>query len=327
MARPPILVTAMLPDAGMALLHEYCTVTGPENGRHLSREELIGKIKNKAGLICLLSDCIDKELLDRASSMQVIANYAVGYNNIDIEEASKHGIAVTNTPGVLTDSTADLTMTLILGIARRIVEADAFLRAGSFTGWSPRLMLGSDVYKKTLGIIGFGRIGQAVAQRAKGFGMHILYHEPVPKDHVIERKYEAIFCDLPTLLSEADFVSLHVPLNKDTIHMISDHEFSYMKPGAFLINVARGPVVDEKALIRALRNETISGCALDVYEHEPHVAQELVSMKNTILVPHIGSATMETRVCMAIMTAESVISVVIKGERPEHIVNPGIYKT
>jgi glyoxylate reductase len=188
-------------------------------------------------------------------------------------------------------------------------------------------MLGMDVYEKTLGIIGFGRIGQAVAKRARGFGMHILYSDTEPRPHPVERTYEAIYCDLTTLLGESDFISLHVPLTEETRHMLSEQELSCMKPGAFLINVARGPVVDEAALIKALKNKMIAGCALDVYEHEPAVASELVALDNTVLVPHIGSATEETRTNMAVMVAESIVSVLVRGDRPRYIVNPEMYSS
>jgi len=325
MARSHVLITSVLPDAGMTVLKKHFRVTSPEENQPFDRQGMIDRLKDAKGLICMLSDRIDREIFEQGSKLKVIANYAVGYNNIDIDEATSRGIAVANTPDVLTNTTADLTFALILGISRRIVEADSFVRSGAFSGWSPKLMLGTDIYGKTIGIIGFGRIGQAVAQRAKGFGMHILYYEPEPKSYAIERTFEAFYCDLALLLSEADFVSVHVPLNDETYHMISDREFSRMKPSAFLINVARGPVVDEKALIRALTNGIIAGCALDVYEHEPAVTGELIAMKNTVLVPHIGSATAQTRDRMAVMVAESMVSVLVRDECPVHIVNPQIY--
>ncbi|MBN2621662.1 D-glycerate dehydrogenase [candidate division WOR-3 bacterium] len=325
MERPEILLTSILPQKGMTMLQEHCAITYPERIPHFSRDEILDRLPGKTGLVSLLSDRIDRTMLDAGDRLKVIANYAVGYNNIDCAEASKRRIVVTNTPDVLTETTADLTFSLILAIARRIVEADRFMRSGAFTGWLPNLLLGTDVHGKTLGIVGFGRIGQAVAKRAHGFGMHVLYSDVEPRSHAVERTYEAIYCDLTTLLGEANFVSLHVPLTEHTRHLLSEQELSCMKPGAFLINVARGPVVDETALIKALRNKTIAGCALDVYENEPEVASELLALDNTILVPHIGSATEETRANMAVMVAESILSVVIRGDCPCYIVNPEIY--
>jgi glyoxylate reductase len=323
--RPQVLLTHEFPDAAITVLQTHVTLSHPKPARPFSRKEILERLPGTEGLICMLSDRIDKEMIEAGTALKIIANYAVGYNNIDIDAARKRGIVVTNTPDVLTDTTADLTFALILGIARRIYEADTYMRSGTFNGWAPLLMLGADVHHKTLGIIGFGRIGQAVAQRGRGFGMHILYHEPEPRPHAIERTYEAIYCDLDTLLREADFVSLHVPLTSHTHHMISDQQLSLMKPGAFLINVARGPVVDENALVNALKQGAIAGCALDVYEHEPRVARELIDMKNTILVPHIGSATQETRLNMAMMTVQSVLSVLIHKEPPRHLIHTGIH--
>jgi glyoxylate reductase len=320
-----VLLTSILPEPGMALLREHVAVAYPESTLHFTYDEILRCVPGMAGLICLLSDRIDRRLLEMGDRLKVIANYAVGYNNIDVGEANRRGIAVTNTPDVLTETTADLTVSLILAIARRLVEADRYMRSGAFTGWLPKFMLGADVSGKTLGLIGFGRIGQAVAKRARSFNMHILYYEPEPKPHAIERAYEAIYSNLDVLLAESDFVSLHVPLTEQTYHMLSDSELRQMKPTAFLINVARGPVVDEKALIRALTEKKIAGCALDVYEHEPEVATELIAMDNTILLPHIGSATEETRANMAVMVAEDVICVLVRNKQPIHIINPEIY--
>jgi glyoxylate reductase len=220
----------------------------------------------------------------------------------------------------------DLTFSLILCAARRIVEADKFLREGKFRGWAPMLFLGNDVYNKTLGIIGLGRIGRAVAKRARGFNMKILYYEPTRLSADIEKEYGAEYKSLDDLLKESDFVTVHVPLTEATHHLITERKFLRMKKSAYLINVARGPIVDEKALISALRDKGIAGCALDVYEQEPEVGKELIAMSNTVLVPHIGSASVETRTEMALMAAENVIAVLVNNERPPNIVNPEVYR-
>jgi glyoxylate reductase len=327
MNRPGVLLTSILPDEGMDILQEHVTLTFPKQTQQFSYGEIRDHIHDKTGLICLLSDRIDKGILIAGNRLKVVANYAVGYNNIDIEEATARHVAVTNTPGVLTETTADLSFALILGIARRIVEADCFARSGAFTGWAPKLMIGTDVHDKTLGLIGFGRIGQAVAKRASGFNMRVIYHDLAPVSRAIEDSLKASYCDLDMLLATADYISLHVSLTEKTHHLLSSQELKRMKPGTFLINVARGPVIDERALVHALREKQVAGCALDVYEFEPEISSELKSMKNTILVPHIGSATRETRAKMAEMVAQSVISVLIKGKCPMHIVNPEIYSS
>jgi glyoxylate reductase len=317
-----VLCTRVLPEPGLRLLRQRVDLSVHEENRPMSRQELIERIQDKDGLICLLSDNIDKPVFDAAPHLKIAANYAVGYNNIDIATATERGIPVTNTPDVLTQTTADLAFALILSCARRIVEADRFMRDGQFNGWEPMLMLGQDVHDKTIGIIGFGRIGQAVAQRAQGFNMRILCNdiEPVPEKRA--RRYKAEFTTLKKLLSQSDYVCLHVPLTKETRHLMSDKEFSIMKNTAYLINVSRGPVVDEKALVRALKKKKIAGTALDVYENEPHCERELIDMKNTVLVPHIGSASVETRTHMALMVAHDVIAVLNKDLKPEHVVNP-----
>ncbi|MCX7716173.1 MAG: D-glycerate dehydrogenase, partial [Endomicrobia bacterium] len=264
--------------------------------------------------------------MDKAKNLKIIANYAVGFNNIDVKEATSRKIPVTNTPGVLTETTADLAFALLMSVARRIVESDRFLREGKFKGWAPMLFLGNDIYGKTIGIIGFGRIGQAVAKRALGFDMKVLYYDTNRVKPEIEKKYSAIYKSLSELLKESDFISIHVPLTQETYHLISDKEFDLMKPTSYLINTSRGPVVDEKALVRALKNKKIAGAALDVFENEPEVEAELIDMPNTVLVPHIGSATIETRTKMALMAAENIIAVLVENKIPPNIVNPEIYK-
>lgn len=324
--KPKVLLTRLLPQPGINLLKKYFELKINPEDNIMSKEKIIEKIKDKHGLICLLTDKIDAEIMDAGRKLKTIANYAVGFNNIDIDEATKRNIPVTNTPGVLTETTADLVFALILSTARRIVEADRFLRGGKFKGWAPTLLLGNDVYNKTLGIIGFGKIGRAVAQRAKGFHMKIIYYEPVRLSHDIEKKYSAEYKSFDDLLKESDFITIHTPLAESTHHLISEKEFSLMKKTAYLINAARGPIVDEKALVEALKKRKIAGCALDVFEREPDVEKELITIPNTILVPHIGSASIETRTKMALIVAENVIAVLVNKTRPPNIVNPEIYK-
>jgi glyoxylate reductase len=324
--KPKVLLTRLLPQPGINLLKKYFELKINPEDNIMSKEKIIEKIKDKHGLICLLTDKIDAEIMDAGRKLKTIANYAVGFNNIDIDEATKRNIPVTNTPGVLTETTADLVFALILSTARRIVEADRFLRGGKFKGWAPTLLLGNDVYNKTLGIIGFGKIGRAVAQRAKGFHMKIIYYEPVRLSHDIEKKYSAEYESFDDLLKESDFITIHTPLVESTHHLISEKEFSLMKKTAYLINAARGSIVDEKALVEALKKKKIAGCALDVFEREPDVEKELITIPNTILVPHIGSASIETRTKMALIVVENVIAVLVNKTRPPNIVNSEIYK-
>jgi glyoxylate reductase len=324
--KPKVLLTRLLPQDGIDLLEKHVELEINPEDKVMPTEKIIDEIKDKDGLICLLTDKINTEIIDAGENLKVIANYAVGFNNIDVEEATKRIIPVTNTPGVLTETTADLVFALILSTARRIVEADRFLRGGKFKGWAPMLFLGNDVYNKTLGIIGFGRIGRAVAQRAKGFHMKIIYHEPIRLSHDIEKKYSAEYKGLDNLLKESDFITIHTPLVESTHHLISEKEFSLMKKTAYLINAARGPIVDEKALVEALKERKFAGCALDVFEREPDVEKELITIPNTILAPHIGSASIETRTKMALIVAENVIAVLVNKTRPPNIVNSEIYK-
>jgi glyoxylate reductase len=257
--------------------------------------------------------------------LKVIANYAVGFNNIDIKAATERGIAVANTPGVLTETTADLAWALLMAVARRIVESDKFMRSGKFRGWAPMLYLGNDVHNKTLGVLGFGRIGRAVARRASGFNMRVLYSGGKRASEEDERTYNAVFCSLETLLRESDFISLHVPLTESTRHLIGGEQFDMMKESAILINTARGPVVDEKALVWALKERKIAGAGLDVYEQEPGFESELAEMDNVVMVPHIGSASVSTRTKMAMMVASGAIDV-LEGRMPAHLVNPEVWE-
>ena len=317
-----IFITRRLPEEGLRLLKEH-ELEIYEGDAPPSKEEIIEGVKDKDVLICLLTDKIDAEVMDSAPNLKIIANYAVGIDNIDVEEATKRGILVTNTPGVLTETVADLAWALLMAIARRIVEGDKFMREGKFKGWAPLLMLGSDVYGKTIGIIGAGRIGSAVARRAKGFNMRILYYSR-KRNEKLEEECNAKYVDLETLLKEADFVSLHTPLTEETYHMIGEKGLKMMKPTAYLINTARGKCVDENALVKALKEGWIKGAALDVFENEPAIHPELKKLDNVVLTPHIGSASYETRSKMAVMVAKNVIAA-LEGKLPPNCVNPEAY--
>lgn len=324
-AKSKVLLTRLLPQPAIELLQRYVVLDMNIENRSLTKDEIREKIIDKEGLICLLTDTIDAEVLKSGSDLKVIANFAVGYDNIDVGEATKRRIPVCNTPGVLTETTADLTFTLLCSAARRIVEADGFVRQGKFRGWEPMLLLGKDIYGKTLGIVGFGRIGRAVARRAHGFTMRVLYYEPERLSPDIERAHRVEYRSLDDLLKSSDFVCVHTPLTKSTHHLIGEQELFMMKKTAFLINTSRGAVIDEKALVTALQEKRIAGCALDVFEREPEVERALLTMPNTVLVPHIGSASIETRTKMAQMVAENVLAVLIRETRPPNIVNPEIY--
>jgi glyoxylate reductase len=322
--RPQVLVTHTLPEAGLDIVRQVCEVQLDAQDRHLTPEALRRAVMGKAGIICLVTDQIDAQVLAAGDRLKVVANVAVGYDNIDVQAATERGILVTNTPGVLTETTADFTCGLLLSMARRIPEADHYVRSGKWHEWKFTFMLGRDVYDQTLGIIGMGRIGQAVARRARGFGMRILYHSRHRLDAAIEAKLGVMWVALPRLLQEADFVSLHVPLTLDTTHFIGASELRMMRPTAYLINTARGPVINEQALIHALKEGWIAGAALDVFEHEPQVPQALLALPNVVLAPHLGSASVGTRTKMAVMAAQNLVAA-LRGERPANIVNPEVY--
>jgi glyoxylate reductase len=307
------------------LARHFCLTTGPADSP-MSNKDIIREIRDCEGLLCLLTDNIDAEIVRAGKKLKVIANYAVGYNNIDVTEATKFKIPVTNTPGVLTETTADLTFALLLSIARRIVEADKFSRQGKFIGWSPMLLLGHDVHEKNLGIIGLGRIGRAVARRAKGFGMRVFYYDLSRISDDEEKTLGVEYHTLDDLLKKSDFICIHVSLNEQTRHMIAKEKLALMKPSAYLINVARGPIIDEQALAQALYEKRIAGCALDVYEHEPAINKKLLSMDNTVLVPHIGSASIETRTNMAIIAVKNIISILVDQTKAPNTVNPEVYE-
>lgn len=321
--KPRILVTRLLPEPAMLKLEEHFTVTVNPSDRVLTKVEIIRGIRDCDILLCLLTDTIDAEIMDARPGLQGISNYAVGFNNIDVPAATQRKIPVTNTPGVLTETTADLTWALLLGVARRIVEADNFNRSGRFQGWGPLHFLGNDIHGKILGIIGTGRIGSAVARRAAGFNMKIIYTDLEPNPEFTAR-FHAVYTDLPTLLAQADFVTIHVPLSPQTVDLIGEYELSLMKSTACLINTSRGQVIAEKALVRALQEKRIAGAGLDVYYHEPELTPGLTDCPNTILTPHIASATTATRTRMGLMAAANAIAL-IQGEKPENLVNPEVW--
>jgi glyoxylate reductase len=297
------------------------SVTANPDDRILSRDELCAAVAGQDAVVCMLTDPIDRVVLEAASAsgVRALANMAVGFDNIDVAAASRSGILVTNTPGVLTEATADLAWALLLAVARRVVEGDHEMRTGRFGGWGPMYLLGGDVTGRTLGLIGPGRIAVAVAERARGFRMPLLYHGRRPSPALEALGARPVGLD--TLLAESDFVSLHVPLSAETEHLIDARALARMKPTAYLINTARGPVVDEAALVEALRAGRIAGAGLDVYEDEPRMAAGLADCPNAVLLPHLGSATIATRAAMSRMAAENAIAV-LEGRRPPNLVNP-----
>lgn len=316
-----VYVTRAIPEAGLQILREHC---GPfemnPHDRVLSRKELLAAVRGRDGVLCLLTDTIDEGVLAAAGPQcRVFANMAVGFNNVDVPAATRGGILITNTPGVLTESTADLTWALMLAVARRIVESDKYFRTGRWPGWGPMQFLGHDVHGATLGIVGAGRIGTAVARRAAGFDMKLLYCDPRPNGMLDALRGRRV--PLEELLQQSDFVSLHVALGANTHHLIGPRELALMKPTAYLVNTTRGPVVDESALVEALRAGRIAGAGLDVYEHEPTPAPGLIELDNVVCIPHLGSATHATRAKMATMAATNLVTA-LRGEAPPNLVNP-----
>ena len=324
--KPRVFVTRRLPQGAMNVLAEHFDLECNPNDRVLTREELLDGVRGKDGLLPLLTDPIDGEVLDAAGpQLKIVANYAVGYNNIDVSAATDRKIAATNTPGVLTDTTADLAMALLLAVARRIVTSDTYARAGKYTSWAPELLLGVDVHHKTLGIFGFGRIGYALAKRAKGFDMRILYHNTRRADPEMEARVGAEYVSKEMLLEQSDFISLHMPFNENTRHFIGARELAAMKRTAFLINTARGEVIDEKALVKGLQDGLIAGAGLDVFENEPRIEPELTQMENVVILPHVGSASIETRTKMGLVAAENLIALLVDGAIPPNCLNPEIF--
>lgn len=307
MSKPTLYVTRHLPDPVMTALTERFRLTQPPETAPPNRDTLLAGIRDADALICTLAERIDASILSETSHLRVIANYAVGYNNIDLDNARAHNIIVTNTPDILTESTADLTWALILATARRVPEGHDLIRQGTWTGWEPRQLLGTDVFGHTLGIIGMGRIGQAVARRAVGFNMPVLYYTRTAKRFADYPSWKQV--PLDDVLVEADFLTLHVPLTPDTHHLIGPRELQLMRPASYLINVARGAVVDETALVTALRTGQLAGAGLDVYEHEPRIHPGLLALSQVVTLPHLGSATHATRTRMGMVCLNNVWAV------------------
>ena len=323
MSKPKILLTQVLPPKAMEYLetHVEFEMLDPEN---INKETLINGVKGKEGLLCLLTETIDAEIMDANPNLKVIANVAVGFNNIDVAAASQRGIPVTNTPGVLTETSADLAFALLMATARRIPESENYLRSGQWEGWGILQFLGTDIHDSTLGIIGLGRIGKAVVKRAKGFNMKTVYWNRTRLPESEERALGVEYLPWEEVLKVSDFISIHVAYNQETHHLISAREFELMKDSAMIINTARGPIIDEKALVKALQGNKIAGAGLDVFEGEPKVEPELLAMKNVVLLPHIGSATVATRTKMGMMAATNLVAA-LEGKTPPNIVNPEIY--
>jgi len=327
MVKPKVYVTRQLFDEAIEILEEHADVEVYEGvDDAIPRELLLEKVADVEGLLPLLTERIDAEVMDTAEGLKVISNYAVGYNNIDVDAATERGIYVTNTPGILTDTTADCAFALLMAVARRIPEADRHVKAGGWVhAWGPRMFVGTDVHGKTLGIIGLGRIGAAILKRAKGFDMNVIYYDEYRKRE-LERELGVRYSPLKELLTESDYVSLHVPLTSSTRHMIGERELTMMKETAFLINTSRGPVVDEDALYRALRDGVIAGAGLDVFEREPLSPDSpLKGLDNAVITPHIASASVDTRTKMATTAAFNLVSV-LQGKEPPNLVNPEVLK-
>jgi glyoxylate reductase len=324
-AKPTIFLTRELPPETMAILRDQSILTMNPHDRYLDKQEIIDGVRGVDGLLCLLTDTIDDEILAAGSNLKVVANFAVGFNNIDVTAATRRRIPVTNTPGVLTDTTADMAWALLLTAARRVAEGDRFVRTRAWQGWGPLQYMGSDVTGATLGIIGLGRIGQAVVRRARGFDMNVIYWNRTRLSSDQEEELGVSYAEMDEVLRRSDFVSLHVALNDETTHLIGAEQLALMKPTACIINTARGPVIDEKALVSALQQGTIGAAGLDVYEREPELEPGLYDLENAVLAPHLGSATIGTRTKMGNMAAENCLAG-CRGERPPNLVNPEIYE-
>jgi glyoxylate reductase len=324
--RQPVLVTRRLPDPAMDRLAAHFDLTLHEGPGPISRDRLLDQIRGKSAAVTLLTERVDDEFLDAAGKQLVIvANYAVGFDNIDVDACTRHGVLCSNTPDVLTDTTADTAFALILASARRVAEGDRFLRSGTPWVWDPLMMLGVDVHHKTLGIVGFGRIGQGVARRAGGFGMRIIYHDVYRPKPEVEAELGVEYRPLDDLLQEADFVTLHTNLTPETRHLIDTERLRKMKPTAVVVNTSRGPVIDEGALAAALREGVIFAAGLDVFEREPEIHPDLLDLENVVIIPHLGSATVETRIAMGLLAADNVIAAVA-GRRPPTPLNPEVWE-
>ncbi len=325
MSKPKVFVTRPIPEEGFEIIRDFCEVDLWQSELPPSRAELLLHVRGVDGLLCLLTDKIDGEVMEEAGPrLKVISNHAVGFDNIDLNAATARRIPVGNTPGVLTDATADFAFALMMAVARRIPEAERYVHEGKWKTWGPMTLLGVELKGATLGLVGFGRIGKAVARRAAGFDMRVIYYDPSEKEQVADLNANQV--DLETLLKEADFISLHTPLTQDTHHMIDAQALSKMKPNAVLVNTARGPVVDPDALYEALRDHRIFGAGLDVTDPEPiPMDSPLLTLDNVIIAPHIASASQTSRDQMSWMAAQNLIAG-LKGERLPNCVNPQVYR-
>jgi glyoxylate reductase len=324
MAKPRVYVTHPLFEEARQILDAAADAEYWSNEERPPREELLRRVKDKEGLVCLLTEKVNDELLRAAPKLRIVANVAVGFDNIDVDACTKRGVVATNTPGVLDETTADFAWTLMMAVARRLSEGEQLARSGNWKGWNLDQLCGADVWGKTLGIVGFGRIGRAMARRASGFQMKVIYTDAVKAPADVVQSLNAEYRDMNTLLAESDFISLHVPLVPQTRGLFAGPKFYRMKPTAFLINTSRGPVVDEAALVAALEAKKIAGAALDVYENEPFIHPGL-KRANVVLAPHLASASTETRTKMAVMAAGNVAAL-FKGQMPPNMLNASVLK-
>ncbi len=324
MPKPRVYCSHQLFEEARKTLEATCDVEYWTEAERPPREEVLWHLKDKEGLVCLLTEKVDEGLLRAAPKLRIAANVAVGFDNIDVAACTKRGVVATNTPGVLDETTADFAWTLMMAAARRLGEGEQLARSGSWKGWNLDQLCGADIWGKTLGIVGFGRIGRAVARRALGFKMKVIYTDAVRAPEEAEKAVNAAFQDMNTLLAESDFISLHVPLLAETRGLFDAPKFFRMKPTAFLINTSRGQVVDEAALVAALESKKIAGAALDVYENEPFIHPGL-KRPNVVLAPHLASASLETRTKMAVMAANNVVSL-FQGQMPPNMLNPSVLK-
>jgi len=310
-----VFISNVLPQEALDMIPKDVTIDYNRGDTPLPMEDFVRRLRGKDGLICHIVSTVNQEVLAAAPTLKVVANVAVGFNNIDVAACRRRGIVVTNTPDVLTETTADFAWALLMAAARRVVEADRFARGGQWQRWQWDLLWGADIHGKTLGIVGFGRIGRAVARRALGFDMRVLYHDAVQADAAVERELRATCTSLETLLGEADFVTLHTNLTPETRHLVNDRTLGLMKKSAILVNAARGPIVDEAALARALREGRIAAAGLDVFEEEPKIHPGLTTLTNVVLAPHIASASRDTRLAMATLAVRNCLAV-LDGKPP-----------
>ncbi len=323
MNRPNIYITRLIPQSGIEMLKATCDVEINPHDRPLTRQELLAQIKGRDGIVTMLTDKVDAEFLDAAAGVKGVANFAVGFDNMDVKEATKRGVPVSNTPGVLTNATAEMAWALLFAICRRVVESDAVMRSGQWPGWAPLQFIGGDVTGKTLGIVGAGRIGTAMAMKSRGFDMPVLYTGG-RRNEKLEQELGAKKVEFNELLAASDFISLHVPLLPETRHLFGAAQFKMMKQTAYLINTSRGPVINEAELVEALKNNVIAGAGLDVYEFEPKMADGLNDLKNVVVAPHTGSASVSSREDMSRLVAENMLAM-IAGTPAPTCLNPEIY--